>query len=74
MLTVVPRIGARIERRRAGVARWGTVHYSDQLQALVKWDNGTSSSLRLDRDRFTVLDDDEIRVHSSSRRPGSRPS
>jgi hypothetical protein len=28
------------------------VHYADQLQVLVKWDDGSSSSLRVGRDRI----------------------
>jgi hypothetical protein len=51
----VPRIGDRVERVRAGVSQQGTVHYADQLQALIKWDNGSSSSLRLDRDRIRII-------------------
>lgn len=50
-----PRIGDRVERRRAGVTQYGTVHYADQIQALVKWDDGASSSLRLDRDEIRVV-------------------
>ena len=53
---VIPNRGERIERRRAGVAQRGTVHYADQLQLLVKWDDGSSSSLRLDRDRFRIVE------------------
>jgi len=53
---IIPTKGDRIERRRVGVAQRGTVHYSDQLQALVKWDNGASSSLRYDRDRFRIIE------------------
>jgi hypothetical protein len=48
----VPRAGERIERWVGGVARPGTVHYSDELQVLVKWDDGSSSSLRVGRDRI----------------------
>lgn len=48
----VPRVGERVERRVGGVARSGTVHYSDELQVLVKWDDGSSSSLRVGRDRI----------------------
>jgi hypothetical protein len=40
-----PPIGARVAARRSGVERSGTVQYSDQLQVLVKWDDGSSSSL-----------------------------
>jgi hypothetical protein len=52
----VPRIGDRIERVRAGVTQRGTVHYADQLQVLVKWDDGSSNSLRLDRSRFRIVE------------------
>jgi hypothetical protein len=51
----IPMIGDRVERRVAGISQYGTVHYSDQLQALVKWDDGSSSSLRLDIHEFWVL-------------------
>jgi hypothetical protein len=51
----IPAIGDRVERRRSGVAQRGTVHYADQLQILVKWDDGSSSSLRVDRDAFRNL-------------------
>jgi hypothetical protein len=43
----IPSRGERLERRRFGVALRGTVLYSDQVQVLVKWDDGRSSSLRL---------------------------
>jgi hypothetical protein len=46
----IPPRGARIER----VER-GTVFYSDQLQILVKWDDGRSQSLRTGIDRFRVV-------------------
>jgi hypothetical protein len=48
----VPRVGERIERWVGGVARPGTVQYSDELQVLVKWDDGSSSSLRVGRERI----------------------
>jgi hypothetical protein len=51
----VPRIGERVERRRAGVAQRGTVHYADELQILVKWDDGSSSSLRVGQSRIRIL-------------------
>ena len=42
-----PEIGDRIELRlpRLGVYPRGTVQYVDDLQILVKWDNGRSESL-----------------------------
>jgi hypothetical protein len=43
----IPSEGERLERRRLGVILRGTVLYSDQIQVLVKWDDGRSSSLRL---------------------------
>ena len=52
----IPRIGDRVERRIAGISKLGTVHYADQIQALIKWDDGSSSSLRLDRDRVRIVE------------------
>jgi hypothetical protein len=51
----VPSIGDRVERRRAGVAQRGTVHYADELQMLVKWDDGSSSSLRVGQVQIRIL-------------------
>ena len=51
----VPNIGDRVERRRAGIAQCGTVHYADELQILVKWDDGSSSSLRVGQNRIRIL-------------------
>jgi hypothetical protein len=51
----VPKIGDRVERRRAGIAQCGTVHYADELQILVKWDDGSSSSLRVGQYRLRIL-------------------
>ena len=39
--------GDRVEQHRTGVIRYGYVWYADQLQVLVKWEDGKSSSLRL---------------------------
>ena len=53
-----PRIGDRIERSvtRAGIRVRGTVHYVDDLQILIKWDDGRSESLRsADADRIRML-------------------
>jgi hypothetical protein len=52
----IPSKGERIEIRRNGVSVRGTVCHSDQLQILVKWDNGRSSSLRVGSDRFDIVD------------------
>ena len=59
----VPTIGDRVEMRRNGVIRGGIVHYADSIQALVKWDDGASSSLRIGQ-----------RALSDRRRPGSTPA
>lgn len=50
-----PRIRDRVEMLRGGIARRGTVHYADELQVLVKWDDGQSSSLRVERARLKIL-------------------
>jgi hypothetical protein len=52
----IPNVGDRIERVRTGVSQRGTVHYADSMQVLAKWDDGSSSSLRVDRDDFQVVD------------------
>ena len=54
----VPRKGDRIEflRPRMGVRVRGTVFYSDQLQILVKWDDGRSESLRPGVDGYRKVD------------------
>jgi hypothetical protein len=53
----IPSKGDRIEllRTRMGVRLTGTVYYSDQLQILVKWDNGSSQSLRVGVDVYRIL-------------------
>lgn len=57
---LMPQKGDRIEllRTRAGVRQRGTVFYSDDLQILVKWDNGKSTSLRPGTDLFKIVDSD----------------
>jgi hypothetical protein len=45
----IPSKGDRVEETRHGIRRFGTVWYADQLQVLVKWDDGSSSSLPLSR-------------------------
>jgi hypothetical protein len=49
----IPGKGDWIELRRpaTGVRIRGTVHYSDQLEILVKWDIGRSQSVTPDIDR-----------------------
>jgi hypothetical protein len=53
-----PSKGDRIQllRTRMGVRLTGTVYYSDQLQILVKWDNGQSQSLRVGVDRYRIVE------------------
>jgi hypothetical protein len=57
----IPQKGDRIElgQPRNGVRLRGTVFYSDQLQILVKWDNGRSESLRPGVDRVRILRPDD---------------
>ena len=51
---VIPSKGDRVMQFRTGVSREGYVWYADQLQVLVKWDDGASSSLRRGVDSFAV--------------------
>ena len=54
----IPSKGDRIElaETRMGVRLRGTVHYADQLQILVKWDNGRSDSIRPGVDGYRIID------------------
>jgi hypothetical protein len=52
----IPSRGDRIAQVRCGVQRVGTVWYCDRLQVLVRWDEGTSSSLRLGSEELYVLE------------------
>ncbi|MGZ4409774.1 MAG: hypothetical protein ACXVY6_13485 [Gaiellaceae bacterium] len=54
----IPSKGDRIELRRTqtGIRLRGTVFYSDQLQILVKWDNGRSQSLRPGVDPYRIIE------------------
>jgi hypothetical protein len=49
-----PSIGDEVEQLRLGIKRVGYVWYSDQLQILVKWNDGRSSSLRIGHDHFRI--------------------
>jgi hypothetical protein len=53
----IPKRGDRIEllRPHLGVRVRGIVFYADQLQVLVKWDNGRSQSLRAGAQAFRIL-------------------
>ena len=56
-----PRKGDRIELilPRLGIPLRGTIYHVDQLQILVKWDDGRSESLRSDfADRFRIVEDE----------------
>jgi Domain of unknown function (DUF4314) len=54
----VPNRGDRIEllHPRMGVLPRGTVFHVDQVQILVKWDDGRSESLRPGIDRFRIIE------------------
>jgi hypothetical protein len=54
----IPRKGDRIEllRPRLGIRLRGNVFYADQLQVLVKWDDGRSESLRAGDQMFRILE------------------
>jgi hypothetical protein len=53
-----PQKGDRIEllQPRTGVRCRGTVFYVDQMQILVKWDDGRSESLRPRVDLFRIIE------------------
>ena len=55
----IPSRGDQVEQRRNGIRRIGYVWYSDQLQVLVKWQDGKSSSLRIGRDQVSIRTADE---------------
>jgi hypothetical protein len=52
--TQIPSKGDQVEQRLMGVTRRGYVWYADQLQILVKWEDGKSSSLRLGSDLLYI--------------------
>jgi hypothetical protein len=57
----VPRIGDRIESRVPQFGRnvRGTIHYVDDLQVLIRWDDGRSQSLRrAGEDLFRIIESD----------------
>lgn len=53
----IPNKGDRVEllRPRLGIRLRGHVFYADQLQVLVKWDDGRSESLRTGAQMFRIL-------------------
>jgi hypothetical protein len=51
----IPDVGDEIAIVRTGISRRGRVCYADQLQILVKWDDGGSSSLLVGGTRFQVI-------------------
>jgi len=55
----IPVKGDRIEllQPRTVIRVRGTVFHVDQLQILVKWDDGRSESLRPGVDRYRILDE-----------------
>jgi hypothetical protein len=59
--SALPRKGDRIELilPRLGMPVRGTVYHVDQLQILVKWDDGRSEGLRSEfADRFRIVEDE----------------
>ena len=63
----IPSRGDRIAERRTGTTRTGLVWYADQLQVLVKWDDGESSSLRVRDDHLFEIVEREGRSGDDSR-------
>ena len=52
----IPTKGERIQQAVNGTRRTGVVWYADQLQILVEWEDGRSSSLRIGRARFWIIE------------------
>jgi hypothetical protein len=54
----IPSKGERIELAKSatGIRARGTVFYADQLQILVKLDNGRSQSLRAARAAYRIIE------------------
>jgi hypothetical protein len=52
----IPRTGDRVVGAKGGKVCFGTVQYADELQVLIKWDDGTSSSLRVGQDRYRIIE------------------
>ena len=72
----IPDRGDQVEQSQMGVSRVGVVWYADQLQVLVKWQDGKSSSLRLGRDQFSIRTAaaEDARSLNGSRPGGSPPA
>jgi hypothetical protein len=66
---VMPSPGDRIELLRTGVTLRGHVWYADQLQILVKWDDGTSNSLRVGQESVRIMDGSKVEVEFASSSP-----
>jgi hypothetical protein len=47
--------GDKVERVRNGITFTGKICYADELQVLVKWDDGSSSSLRADKGQLRTV-------------------
>jgi hypothetical protein len=72
--TWLPMKGDRVERIRNGVTSGGRVFYSDQLQVLVKWDDGSSSSLRADHGQLRGIRKASRNQRDSGRGSAESPS
>jgi hypothetical protein len=60
--TCIPNRGDRIEHLRPhlGVRVRGIVFYADQLQILVKWEDGRSQSLRAGAQLFRIIPEQSL--------------
>jgi hypothetical protein len=48
--------GSSCDAPQTGFRIRGTVHYSDHLQILVKWDDGRSQSVKPGIDRYRIIE------------------
>ena len=67
--TQIPSKGDQVDQRHTGVIRHGHVWYADQLQVLVKWEDGKSSSLRLGCDYIATDADQATRSEEEDAEP-----
>ena len=67
--TQIPSKGDQVDQRHMGVIRHGHVWYADQLQVLVKWEDGKSSSLRLGCDYIATDADQATRSEEEDAEP-----
>jgi hypothetical protein len=65
-LLYIPSKGQRVKQTRCGTSRSGAVWYADQLQVLIKWDDGASSSLRRGSEELRAIEAEPTESRSAA--------